>query len=91
MSVIQMGEVATALDTQVRLGGIASTAPTDTERLKLMGTGSNGYAAFLGFHPTPTAPAYFESLWDWLADHIRDGNHQHVSIYSGRACLARRN
>jgi glucan 1,3-beta-glucosidase len=80
--------VAAAWDTHVRLGGAAGTSLTDAECLKLTDTGSNCFAAFLGFHLTPSASAYLEGLWVWLADHSLDGNHQQISIYSGRGLLS---
>lgn len=80
--------VAAAWDTHVRLGGTAGTALTDAECLKLTDTGSRCFAAFLGFHLTHKASAYLEGLWVWLADHALDGNHQQISIYSGRGLLS---
>jgi glucan 1,3-beta-glucosidase len=79
---------AAAWDTHVRLGAAAGTALTDAECLKQKDTGSECFAAFLGFHLTPTASAYLEGLWVWLGDHALDGGHQQITLYSGRGLLS---
>ncbi|KAF8495372.1 exo-beta-1,3-glucanase [Gautieria morchelliformis] len=46
------------------------------------------YAAFLAFHLTASSTAYLEGLWVWLGDHDLDGDHQQITIYSGRGILS---
>ncbi|RDB22377.1 Glucan 1,3-beta-glucosidase [Hypsizygus marmoreus] len=77
-------------DSHIRLGGAAGT---NLERAQCPDTGSGGfnncYAAFLALHIKPTATAYIEGLWAWLADHDLDGDgSSRISLYSGRGILS---
>ncbi|KAG6888038.1 hypothetical protein C0995_010954 [Termitomyces sp. Mi166 len=77
-------------DTHIRLGGAAGT---NLEMEQCPSSGAGGvdgcHAAFLALHIKPTATAYLEGLWAWLADHDLDGDgRSQVSIYSGRGILS---
>ncbi|KAG6906320.1 hypothetical protein DXG01_014495 [Tephrocybe rancida] len=75
-------------DTHIRLGGALGT---NLQAQQCPSSGGGGttpcYAAFLALHIKPTATAYLEGLWAWLADHDLDGNGQ-VSLFSGRGILS---
>eukprot|EP01119_Soliformovum_irregulare_P006028 TRINITY_DN1777_c0_g1_i1.p1 TRINITY_DN1777_c0_g1~~TRINITY_DN1777_c0_g1_i1.p1 ORF type:complete len:771 (+),score=221.22 TRINITY_DN1777_c0_g1_i1:2-2314(+) len=43
--------------------------------------------AFMMMHLTYESSAYLENVWAWTADHDLDGNHNQVSIYTGRGIL----
>ncbi|KAG5649857.1 hypothetical protein H0H81_001746 [Sphagnurus paluster] len=74
-------------DTHIRLGGAAGTNLDKGCPKSGAGGIPNCYAAFLALHIKPTATAYLEGLWAWLADHDLDGDSQ-ISIYSGRGILS---
>lgn len=76
-------------DTHIRLGGASGTNLEKAQCPKTGGGISNCYAAFLALHIKPTATAYLEGLWAWLADHDLDGDGKsQISIYSARGILS---
>ncbi|KAG6839734.1 hypothetical protein C0991_012183 [Blastosporella zonata] len=75
-------------DTHIRLGGALGTNLQAQQCPSSGGGGINNcYAAFLALHITPSATAYLEGMWAWLADHDLDGGSQ-LSLYSGRGILS---
>ncbi|KAH0580279.1 hypothetical protein H2248_001793 [Termitomyces sp. 'cryptogamus'] len=81
---------AGAWDTHIRLGGALGTN-LEVQQCPSSGSGVDDgcYAAFLALHIQPSATAYLEGLWAWLADHDLDGDGtSQISIYSGRGILS---
>ncbi|KAF9262846.1 exo-beta-1,3-glucanase [Marasmius fiardii PR-910] len=77
-------------DSHIKIGG------SDGTNLQLncptRGAGAfidNCFGAFLGLHLKPSATAYLEGTWVWVADHVLDGDGQtQISIYGGRGILS---
>ncbi|KAL1887501.1 hypothetical protein Cpir12675_006527 [Ceratocystis pirilliformis] len=79
-------------DTHFRIGGSAGTQlQSDTcKKTPSVETSANPecIGAFLLFHLTKTASAYFENTWFWVADHELDlTDHSQINIYNGRGVL----
>ncbi|KAG5350518.1 hypothetical protein C0989_010720, partial [Termitomyces sp. Mn162] len=80
---------AGAWDTHIRLGGALGTNLEVQQCPSGSGVDDGCYAAFLALHIQPSATAYLEGLWAWLADHDLDGDGtSQISIYSGRGILS---
>ncbi|KOS18472.1 Glucan 1 [Escovopsis weberi] len=80
-------------DVHFRIGGSAGTrlqSNTCTKTPNVIATTPNPecVGAFLLLHLTPSASAYIENVWAWVADHELDlGDHNQISIYNGRGIL----
>jgi glucan 1,3-beta-glucosidase len=76
-------------DTHIRIGGAAGT----NTGLDKCAAGTADFAscsaAFLSLHLTKTSSAYFEGLWQWIADHaVEDPNQNQTSVFAGRGILS---
>ncbi|KAK5989878.1 Glucan 1,3-beta-glucosidase [Cladobotryum mycophilum] len=79
-------------DVHFRIGGSAGTQlQSNTCSKNPNSTGPpnpNCFGAFMLLHLTPSASAYLENVWAWVADHELDlGDHNQVNIYNGRGIL----
>ncbi|KAF8584104.1 glycoside hydrolase family 55 protein [Ramaria rubella] len=77
-----------AWDTHVRLGASYGSHLGSAECRKQRDSGERCFAAFLAFHLTASSTAYLEGLWVWLGDHDLDGDHEQITVYSGRGILS---
>ncbi|OZJ02108.1 hypothetical protein BZG36_05282 [Bifiguratus adelaidae] len=75
-------------DVHFRVGGAAGTdleAAQCTKGNPMATPSCMGAGAHL--HVTKTGSAYLENVWAWTADHDLDGNHNQLSLYTGRGML----
>ncbi|KAF8518904.1 glycoside hydrolase family 55 protein [Gautieria morchelliformis] len=75
-------------DTHIRLGSAQGTNLGSAQCVKLVDHGTNCFAAFMALHLTPSSSAYIEAMWVWNGDHDLDGDHQQVSVFSGRGIFS---
>jgi len=75
-------------DVHFRVGGAKGSNLEDTQCAKETTISKpECFGAFMLLHIAPTASAYLENVWAWVADHDLDGKGQ-VSIYNGRGILS---
>ncbi|KAJ8080314.1 hypothetical protein PM082_017147 [Marasmius tenuissimus] len=77
-------------DSHIRIGGADGTnLQLNCPKFGRGGFIDNCFAAFLGLHIKPSATAYLEGTWVWLADHNMDGDGEtQISLYAGRGTLS---
>ncbi|CAG8040248.1 unnamed protein product [Penicillium olsonii] len=75
-------------DSHFRVGGAKGSGLQASDCPKDGGINMNCIAASALLHITPTASAYIENSWAWVADHDLDAeNEAQIDIFSGRGIL----